>query len=67
MVLKKSGKKSNKTKFISSGIKYLQDIEIKGSFIVIEGADASGRSTQIQKITMKLEAEGHAVINAGLR
>ncbi|MDP8906384.1 MAG: thymidylate kinase, partial [Thermoproteota archaeon] len=28
---------------------------------------ASGRSTQIQKITTKLEAEGHAVINAGLR
>jgi dTMP kinase len=34
---------------------------------VIEGPDASGRSTQIQKITMKLEADGHAVINAGLR
>jgi dTMP kinase len=34
---------------------------------VIEGPDASGRSTQIQKITTKLEAEGHAVINAGLR
>ncbi len=67
MVLKKSVKKNNKIKFISSGIKYLQDIEIKGSFIVIEGPDASGRSTQIQKITAKLEAEGHAVINAGLR
>lgn len=34
---------------------------------MIEGPDASGRSTQIQKITTKLEAEGHAVINAGLR
>ena len=34
---------------------------------MIEGPDASGRSTQIQKITMKLEADGHAVINAGLR
>jgi dTMP kinase len=67
MVLKKSVKKNNKLKFISSGIKYLQDIEIKGSFIVIEGPDASGTSTQIQKITTKLEAEGHAVINAGLR
>lgn len=67
MVLKKSVKKSNKIKFISSGIKYLQDIEIKGSFIVIEGPDASGRSTQIQKVTTKLEADGHAVINAGLR
>jgi dTMP kinase len=67
MILKKSVKKKNRIKFIKSGIKYLQDIEIKGSFIVIEGPDASGRSTQIQKITTKLEAEGHAVISAGLR
>ncbi len=34
---------------------------------MIEGPDSSGRSTQIQKITTKLEADGHAVINAGLR
>ena len=34
---------------------------------MIEGHDASGRSTQIQKMTTKLAAEGHAVINAGLR
>lgn len=67
MILKKPVKKKNRIKFIKSGIKYLQDIEIKGSFIVIEGPDASGRSTQIQKMTTKLEAEGHAVINAGLR
>jgi dTMP kinase len=67
MILKKSMEKKNKIKFIKSGIKYLQDTEIKGSFIVIEGPDSSGRSTQIQKITTKLEAEGHAVINAGLR
>ncbi len=34
---------------------------------MIEGPDASGRSTQIEKITTKLEADGHAVVNAGLR
>jgi len=45
----------------------LEDIEIKGRFIVIEGPDASGRSTQIQLLTSKLEADGHAVLNAGLR
>src|ERR687889_1061630 len=65
--LKNPFNKNNKIKFIDTGIKYLQDIEIKGSFIVIEGPDASGRSTQIEKITTKLEADGHAVINAGLR
>jgi len=66
MTLKKHTGKKNKIKIIKSGLKYTQDIQIKGSFIVIEGPDASGRSTQIQKITTKLEAEGHAVINAGL-
>jgi dTMP kinase len=65
--IKKVNRKKNKIKFIDSGIKYLQDIEIKGSFIVIEGPDASGRSTQIDKITAKLESDGHAVINAGIR
>ncbi len=60
--------KNNKIKFINPvGIKYLRDIEIKGSFIVIEGPDASGRSTQIKKITEKLESDGHAVINVGLK
>lgn len=61
-------KPNNKIKFINdSGIKYIKDVEIKGSFIVIEGPDASGRSTQIAKITEKLESDGHAVINAGLK
>ena len=60
--------RDNKIEFINhSGIKYLKDIEINGSFIVVEGPDASGRSTQIQKITEKLEADGHAVVNAGLK
>ncbi|MDQ2684226.1 MAG: dTMP kinase [Thermoproteota archaeon] len=59
---------NKKIKFIRDpGIKYLKDIEINGSFIVIEGPDASGRSTQIQKITQKLEADGHAVVNTGLK
>lgn len=59
---------NKKIKFIRDpGIKYLKDIEVNGSFIVIEGPDASGRSTQIQKITQKLEADGHAVVNTGLK
>ena len=49
------------------GIPYLEDTEIKGRLIVIEGPDASGRSTQISMITSKLEADGHAVLNTGLR
>ena len=60
-------KLNNKIKFIDSGIEYLKNVNLKGSLIVIEGPDASGRSTQTEKITAKLESDGHAVINAGLR
>lgn len=49
------------------GIPYLNDIQIKGKLIVIEGPDASGRSAQIEKITAKLEADGYAVLNTGLK
>ena len=53
--------------FYGEGIKYLKDIEIKGRLIVIEGPDGSGRSTQIQPIIAKLESDGHAVVNTGLK
>jgi dTMP kinase len=53
--------------YYGKGIPYLQDTEVKGRLIVIEGPDASGRSTQIGMITTKLEADGHAVLNTGLR
>ena len=45
--LKGKGKKMRKGIFYGHAIPYLEDIEIKGRFIVIEGPDASGRSTQI--------------------
>ena len=54
-------------KFYGEGIPYLKDVEIKGRLVVIEGPDGSGRSTQILSITSKLEADGHAVINTGLK
>ena len=41
--------------------------ETKGRLIVIEGPDASGRSTQIGLITARLEAAGHAVLSTGLK
>jgi dTMP kinase len=54
-------------RFYGNGIAYLNDTEIKGRLVVIEGPDASGRSTQIGSLTSHLEASGHAVINTGLR
>ena len=53
--------------YYGEGIPYLKDVVIKGRLIVIEGPDGSGRSTQIQSITSKLESDGHAVINTGLK
>ncbi|HUG96160.1 MAG TPA: dTMP kinase [Nitrososphaera sp.] len=58
---------SRPIRYYGRGIPYLQDEEVKGRLIVIEGPDASGRSTHIGMITAKLEAEGHAVLNTGLR
>ena len=58
---------SRSIRYYGNGISYLQDTGIKGRLIVIEGPDASGRSTQITMITSHLEANGHAVINTGLR
>lgn len=53
--------------YYGSGVPYLEDTEIKGRLIVIEGPDASGRSTQIGNLILHLEAAGHAVLNTGLR
>ena len=58
---------SRSIRYYGNGIAYLQDTGIKGRLIVIEGPDASGRSTQITMITSHLEANGHAVVNTGLR
>ena len=38
-----------------------------GKLIVIEGADGSGRSTQIQKLTPWLEQKGYYVVNVGIK
>ncbi len=54
-------------KSYGKGIPYLRDTRVKGRLIVIEGPDASGRSTQVAMLTSRLEADGHAVLNTGLR
>ena len=53
--------------FYGEGLPYLKNTEIKGRLIVIEGPDGSGRSTQIQTIIARLESDGHAVVNTGLK
>ena len=58
---------NHKINYYGHGIPYYQNIEIKGKLIVIEGPDSSGRSTQISLLNSHLEANGHAVVNTGLR
>jgi dTMP kinase len=54
-------------RFYGEGISYLKQMASKGSLIVVEGPDGSGRSSQIDLITTHLEAAGHAVITTGLK
>jgi len=54
-------------RWYGKGISYLQNVVNKGRLIVIEGPDSSGRSSQISMLTAKLEADGHAVLNTGLK
>lgn len=51
----------------SGGMPYLRKTKVTGRLIVIEGPDASGRSTQIEQLTTSLEARGFAVLNTGLK
>jgi dTMP kinase len=43
------------------------DEALPGRLIVIEGADGSGRSTEVGLLQQWLEVEGHAVVDTGLR
>jgi dTMP kinase len=58
---------TRKPRFYGHGMPYHKSLEVKGHLIVIEGPDASGRSTHTMKIAQKLEADGHAVIGTGLK
>jgi dTMP kinase len=43
------------------------DTPSPGKLIVVEGADGSGRSTEVEMLKAWLEVEGHAVVDTGLR
>jgi len=64
----KETRSSRSPLFYGDGIRYLQgDTQLSGKLIVIEGPDASGRTSQISVIQPRLEADGHAVVTTGLR
>lgn len=49
------------------GIPGIDLSDVGGKLIVIEGADGSGRSTQIAMLVDWLEANGHATVQVGLK
>jgi len=63
----KPGLEERSLEFYGEGIPYLKERNVKGRLIVIEGPDGSGRSTQVDLITAKLESDGHAVATTGLK
>jgi len=54
-------------RFYGHGIPKADPEELAGKLIVVEGADGSGRSTQIAKLVEWLEGGGHATVQVGLK
>ena len=54
-------------RFYGHGIPGFDLEQLAGKLIVVEGADGSGRSTQIAKLVEWLEGGGHATVQVGLK
>src|SRR5256714_15158967 len=54
-------------RFYGKGIPGVQLDQLKGQLIVVEGADGSGRSTQIDFLRNWLERRGYPTVNVGLK
>jgi len=52
--------------FYSEPLPGVDTSELQGRLIVIEGADAVGRSTQVARLKAWLEHQGHAVLDTGM-
>ncbi|MBV8847402.1 MAG: hypothetical protein JO307_31720 [Bryobacterales bacterium] len=52
--------------FYRTALPGVETSELQGKLIVIEGPDAVGRSTQIQRLRPWLEELGHAVLDTGM-
>lgn len=53
--------------FYGKGIPGIDVDELTGKLIVLEGADGSGRSTQIRRLVNWLEGAGHGTVQVGLK
>lgn len=56
-----------KRRFYGHGLPNINVDHLRGKLIVVEGADGSGRSTQIRLLVEWLEGSGHATAQVGLK
>lgn len=54
-------------RFFGHGIPGVDVKQLTGKLVVIEGADGSGRSSQIKNLVQWLEASGHGTVQVGLK
>lgn len=54
-------------RFYGHGLPNVDLKRLAGRLIVVEGADGSGRSTQIERLMRWLEGAGHATVQVGLK
>jgi dTMP kinase len=54
-------------RFLGCGVPGVDTEQLTGRLIVVEGADGSGRSTQIARLVEWLEGGGHATVQVGLK
>src|SRR5262245_6701985 len=59
--------KQKESRFYGHGIPGINLEKLSGKLIVVEGADGSGRSTQIARLVQWLEGCGHATTQVGLK
>jgi dTMP kinase len=59
--------RKSKRRFYGQGIPGVDMEKLAGKLIVVEGADGSGRSTQIQMLVDWLEGCGHSTVQVGLK
>lgn len=57
----------SRKRFFGQGIPGVRVEELVGKLVVVEGADGSGRSTQISRLVEWLEGSGHATVQVGLK
>ncbi len=65
--MKNSADKKICRRFYGHGIPGVKLEDLAGKLIAVEGADGSGRSTQIARLVEWLETGGHPTVQVGLK